>query len=83
MSESHQREADIFDAVMELPPEKRAAHLDQACGGDAALRQRIEALLKAGESACEFLESPADPASEGPTKVLPTSFERAGDRLGR
>jgi hypothetical protein len=41
MNEAHQREAAIFDASMELPPELRAAYLDQACGGDAALRQRI------------------------------------------
>ena len=83
MSQSHQQEAAIFDAAMELPPEQRAAHLDHACGGDAALRRRIEALLKAGDSACEFLESPTDPASERPTNVLPASFERAGDKIDR
>src|SRR5262245_43758195 len=83
MSESHQREAAIFDAAMDLPPEQRAAHLDQACGGDAALRQRIEALLKACESKCEFLDSPNDPAALGPTKVSPPGFEKAGDRIGR
>src|SRR6058998_1613577 len=83
MSESHQREAAIFYAAMELPPEQRAAHLDRACGGDAALRRRIESLIKAGESACDFLDSPTDPAAAAPTKVLPSSFEKAGDRIGR
>jgi hypothetical protein len=58
MTESHQREAAIFDAAMELPPEQRAAHLDHACGEDAALRQRMESLLKADESSCGFLDSP-------------------------
>src|SRR5207247_570463 len=83
MSEAHQREAAIFDAAMELPPEQRAAHLDQACGGDAALRLRMEALLKADESACEVLESPTDPAAVAPTHIWPSSFEKAGDRIGR
>lgn len=38
-----QREATIFDAARQLTsPEERAAYLDLACKGDAALRQRIE-----------------------------------------
>jgi hypothetical protein len=49
MSESHQHEAAIFDAALELPPDRRAEHLDGACGGDAELHQRVEALLKATE----------------------------------
>jgi serine/threonine protein kinase/Tfp pilus assembly protein PilF len=85
MSESHQREAAIFDAAMELPPEQRAAHLDHACGGDAALRRRVESLLKADESRCEFLDSPTDPAAAAPTIAiaLPSALEKAGDRIGR
>ena len=83
MSESHQREAAIFDAAMELPTGQRAAHLDHACGGDAALRQRIESLLKACESRCEFLDSPPDPGAAKTMNVLPASFEKAGDKIGR
>jgi hypothetical protein len=83
MSESHQREAAIFDAAMELPREQRAAYLDQVCGVDAALRQRIEALLKAVESSCAFLDAPADPAVVGPTIILTSSLERAGDTIDR
>jgi len=83
MGQTHQREEAIFDAAMELPPEQRAAHLDHACGGDAALRQRIESLLKAGDSSCGFLDSPTDPVAVEPTNVLPSSFEKAGDRIGR
>jgi serine/threonine protein kinase len=83
MSEAHQREAALFDAAMDLPPEQRAAYLDQACGDDAALRQRIESLLKASESQCEFLDSPRD-LERGPTPQLtvPPS-EKPGDRIGR
>ena len=83
MIESHQREAAIFDAAMELPLEQRAAHFDHACGEDAALRQRMESLLKADESSCGFLDSPNDPMAEVPTNVLSSSFEKAGDRIGR
>ena len=59
MSESHQREAAIFDAAMELPPARRSDYLNEACGEDAALRRRVESLLKACESQCVFLDAPA------------------------
>jgi len=83
MGQTHQREAAIFDAAIELPLEQRAAHLENACAGDAALRRRVEALLNASETSCEFLDSPATPEAAEPTNVLPPSFEKAGDRIGR
>jgi serine/threonine protein kinase/tetratricopeptide (TPR) repeat protein len=83
MNESHQREAAIFDAALELPTAQRAAYLDHACDGDAALRRRIESLLKACESKCEFLDLPTDPATAQTINDLPPSFEKAGDRIGR
>lgn len=36
----------IFHEVADLPPEERGAALDRLCGGDAALRARVEALLE-------------------------------------
>ena len=45
------REEAIFDAVLALPPEQRPAYLDQACGQDAQLRQRIELLLRSHDHA--------------------------------
>ena len=83
MSESHQREAALFDAAMDLPPEQRAAYLDQACGDDAALRQRLESLLKASESQCEFLDSPRDPELGQTLQVTVPLSEKPGDRIGR
>jgi hypothetical protein len=53
----------VFAAALEKPPAQRAAYLDESCAGDPALRQRVEALLKAHGEAGSFLESPA----EGPT----------------
>jgi serine/threonine protein kinase len=69
----------IFDAVLALAPEKRSAYLDQACGQDAQLRQRIELLLRSHDHAGEFLE-PATPAGPNRTAVIPTSpSEKPGD----
>ncbi len=83
MGQTHQREAAIFDALLELPPEQRVAHLARACGDDTALRRRVEALLKAGDSSCCYLDSPAAVVAIGPTNPLPSSFEKTGDRIGR
>ena len=83
MGQTHQREAAIFDAAMDLPPEQRAAYLDQACGDDAALRQRMESLLKAGESQCEFLDPPTDPALRPTPQITVPFTEKPGDRIGR
>jgi serine/threonine protein kinase len=53
-------ERDIFLALLDLPdPAARAAYLDGACGGDNALRARVEALLQAHDTAGSFLEIPA------------------------
>lgn len=82
MGQTHQQEAAIFEAAMDLPPEQRAAHLDKACGSNAALRQRMESLLKAEGSSGGFLDSPADPVAGERTRVLPASLEKAGDRIG-
>jgi len=81
MGQTYQREAAIFDAAMELPPEQRAAHIDPACAGDAALRQRMEALLEAAESSSGFLNSAADPVTVGPANALQLAFEKAATGL--
>ena len=43
------REEALFALALEKPVEKRAGFLDVKCEGDAALRQRLEALLVAHE----------------------------------
>jgi serine/threonine protein kinase len=57
---------DIFLDALERAPAARPAFLDQVCGGDAALRQRVEALLRANDDPGAFLSgSPlggSDPA---------------------
>src|SRR5262249_29222908 len=54
-------ERELFEAALELPPADRAAFLDRACGPDAALQQRVEALLGRHDHAGSFLERPAAP----------------------
>jgi tRNA A-37 threonylcarbamoyl transferase component Bud32 len=52
-------EESIFAAALEIPTTAgRNAYLDAACGGDAALRRRVEALLRAHEEASGFLQQP-------------------------
>jgi tRNA A-37 threonylcarbamoyl transferase component Bud32 len=51
---------------------ERVAYLDQACAGDAALRQRVETLLQAHGEAGSFLEKPADAPTLGPNGTAPS-----------
>src|SRR5437773_1035681 len=75
-------EETIFAAAMALPPEERAACLDQACGGDAALRHRVEVLLNA-HPAGAYLEESAAPVTAHTLQVSPPISERPGDNIGR
>src|SRR5437773_5971920 len=89
MNAQFSRELEIFaGALKSTDPEQRAAYLDQACGGDAELRQRVEALLKAHADAGTFLQSPAVPEGEPKpaffeTATLRVVTEKAGDKIGR
>src|SRR5438105_14231675 len=52
-------ERSIFMEALEKDgPAERYAYLDEACGGDAALRQRVEALLQSHEQVGRFLGKP-------------------------
>src|SRR5213594_4394418 len=82
MNEPHSEET-IFAGALRLPPEQRAAYLDQAIGTDDALRQRIERLLKASEQAGDFLEESAAPAANQTTLRSVPLTEKAGDKVGR
>ena len=73
-----------FDAALALVPEERAAYLDKVCGPDAALRQRVEKLLKAYGKSEGFLEAP--PAATGRAGTIVLTFppaENPGDVVGR
>ena len=49
---------ELLRAALEKDTGQRSAFLDDACAGDAALRQSVDALLAAHEEAGDFLESP-------------------------
>src|ERR1017187_10334361 len=83
MSTLNQQESTVLEAALKLPPKDRAAYLDEACGGDAQLRQRIvAALFEAHEKDGATGQASAPPAPEE-TVVLPLSLsEKPGDRIG-
>src|SRR6516225_7818359 len=76
MSHAHQREVAIFDAALQLPPGEREAYLQQTCGGDLELLQRIRSLLNASERQTDHLA----PAST--VAASPAPSEKPGDRIG-
>jgi serine/threonine-protein kinase len=80
MNESREREERIFAEALALPAGERPRFLDQACEGDAGLRQRIEALVLAHESAGGFMAAAEDVA---PPAAPPDSAEIPGNRIGR
>src|SRR5438876_5534043 len=52
-------ERSIFmEALEKDAPDQRSAYLDEVCVGDAALRQRVEALLTSHVEAGSFLGTP-------------------------
>jgi hypothetical protein len=91
MGSQSNREMEIFTSVLERPtPAERAAYLDGACGDDAELRARIEALIQAHEQAGGFLpteDAKTQPAELAETIALTTGMvpvtEKPGDGIGR
>jgi eukaryotic-like serine/threonine-protein kinase len=60
-----QRQKEVFQAALARPPELRGAFLDEACGGDDALRRDVDSLLAAHDAAGGFLSSPIGLDTEG------------------
>ena len=80
------------EALTKKSPEELAAYLEQACGGDDQVRQRVEALLRADRAAGQFLGGPppkpeasasGDPLpSETATFDRPPISEGPGSQIG-
>src|SRR5271170_6873739 len=76
-------EEEIFEACLARPIEERAAYLEQVCAGNAALRHRVEELLRSHSLAESFLERPPVSVGAGHTiKIEPPLTETVGDRIG-
>ena len=59
MANSSQVESIFFAGLEKKAGAERSAYLEQACGGDSALRLRVERLLDAYPQAQDFLAQPA------------------------
>ncbi len=70
----------LFHQARSRPADQRAAFLDGACGNDAALRSKVDALLQADAEAGSFLASTGHTADS--TIAAPPS-EDAGTVIGR
>src|SRR5262249_49350923 len=63
----------IFNVARQIgSPDARAEYLQQACGTDSGLRERVQVLLRAYEEQASFLESPP-PVGGVPTIDQPAS----------
>src|SRR5262245_1454127 len=67
--DSSMTERELFEAAVELPPAERLAFLDTHCAGNAALRQRLKALLATHDQAGSFLEEPVVTRVQAPDFV--------------
>jgi hypothetical protein len=52
------RDETLFHEARQMPADKRTAFLDEACKGDAVLRQQVDALLGAHDNPDSFLQQP-------------------------
>ncbi|HEX8141607.1 MAG TPA: protein kinase [Pyrinomonadaceae bacterium] len=81
--ESWKKVEEIFESALERAPDERSAYLDEACGGDDALRSQVETLIHSYERAGSFIEAPVLAHDSAPTLVdddAPTGM--IGKRLG-
>ncbi|MCH7873507.1 MAG: serine/threonine protein kinase, partial [Planctomycetes bacterium] len=72
----------VFIAAMEHTPEQRRQFLDQTCGSDDALKQRVRKLLVAHEIADRVLPDPPG-SSIGHSLDAEPPRDVAGKRIGR
>jgi eukaryotic-like serine/threonine-protein kinase len=71
----------FLEALDKTSGPERAAYLDQACGPDAQLRARVEALLQAHDEAGGFLQPPGHSMTIGCDRAAPP--ECPGTIIGR
>src|SRR5438034_140441 len=77
IADQSNREKEIFEQALDITPTKeRLRFLTSACGKNAALLARVQALLRADESGESFLP-------EQPKATVVAITEKPGDRIGR
>jgi non-specific serine/threonine protein kinase/serine/threonine-protein kinase len=70
-TERWRRLEDLFHAMLELPPERRAAALAAACGDDAELLSDVQRLLEADGHATTFVNGAATGLERSAALVVP------------
>jgi non-specific serine/threonine protein kinase/serine/threonine-protein kinase len=70
----------VFEEAAERGAVERAVFLAEACGGDAALQNEVEALLASDADASSFLDVPAIPGRLMSDNLPPRSY--IGQRVG-
>src|SRR5437867_2452068 len=77
IADQSNREKEIFEQALDITPaEERLRFLTSACGKDAVLLARVQALLRADESGESFLP-------ERPKATVVAITEKPGDKIGR
>jgi hypothetical protein len=82
MASSSEVESIFFAALEKKAGAERADYLDQACGGDAALRRQVERLLEAHPHAKNFLAQPTVDRGQFNTHVAPEGLTGDGQTKG-
>jgi len=82
MNDQPNREVEVFTEAIQLPASGRAAYLERVCGGDAKLRQKVEALLRTHDRVGDFLEVSPQKTAIG-VRPETAAGEKAGDCIGR
>ena len=83
MNDSPDRVVEIFTAALHLSATERAAYLACVCGGDAVLREQVEALLHTHDGVGDFLEQSPQKTRMETGAQASTTGEQAGNRIGR
>jgi len=78
----YSRVKELFAGALERPPGERAAYVDQASGGDAALAREVEELLAHADAATAFLGERPAAAAPGDDPA-PDALRIPGFRLER
>lgn len=72
----------VFEAVLQRPPEERKAYLDSVCADDITLRNQVDTLLLSLERAGTSFDSPAFGGALTDTRVGEPPQTVIGKRLG-
>ncbi len=71
----------VFESVLAMPPEERAARLDELCADDADMRREVEELLDAERASASFLSTSLGDVAVADALGADATYE-AGHRIG-